>query len=314
MEPSRLAIVGVGKIARDQHIPAIAANPAFKLTATASRHAAVAGVANFHTIEALLDSSVYVDAVSICTPPQQHYQAAKLALSMGKHVLLEKPPCTSLAQLDHLVALAQAAGRTLYQTWHSRHAPGVAPCARLLQQRRLRHVHVVWKEDVRQWHPGQTWIWQAGGFGVFDPGINAFSILSHILAEPIFAQSARLSIPSNCDSPIAAELEFITDSDVGITVELDFLHTGTQTWTIDLDTAAGPILLSGGGQQLRVGNEAVEPDFDSLGSEYQSIYRRFAELIVGGQSEVDARPLKMVADVFMVAKHIAVEPFDMGTG
>ncbi len=37
------------------------------------------------------------------------------------------------------------------------------------------------KEDVRRWHPGQDWIWEAGGFGVFDPGINALSILTEVL-------------------------------------------------------------------------------------------------------------------------------------
>lgn len=312
MQPIRIAIVGVGKIARDQHIPAIAGNPAFELAAAASRHATLAGVANFPTLAALLDSDVTVDAVSICTPPQQHYDAVKLALSRGKHVLLEKPPCTSLAQFDHLVALAAAAHRTLYQTWHSRHALGVAPAARLLQQRELQRADVTWKEDVLRWHPGQTWIWQAGGFGVLDPGINAFSILTQIIAEPIFARSARLYVPLNCEAPIAADIELVTDSGAGITVELDFRHTGTQTWTIDLDTDGGPINLSAGGSVLSVANERVEPDANVLASEYESIYRRFAGLIGSHQSEVDSRPLRLVADVFLVARHVAVETFDLG--
>jgi predicted dehydrogenase len=306
-----MAIVGVGKIARDQHLPAIAGNPAFKLVAAASRNTTVAGAANFPTIEALLDSSVAVDAVAICTPPQQHYQAVKLALARGKHVLMEKPPCTSLAQFDHLVALARAAQRTLYQTWHSRHALGIAPAERLLRERVLRHVYVTWKEDVRRWHPGQTWIWQAGGFGVLDPGINAFSILTQIIAEPIFARSAQLYVPSNCEAPIAADIEFITDSGVPVEVQLDFRHTGTQTWTIDLETDSGPINLSAGGSVLSVANERVAPDANVLASEYESIYRRFGQLIAAGESEVDARPLQLVADVFMVARHVAVEPFDL---
>ena len=311
MQPIRIAIVGVGKIARDQHIPAIVGNPAFKLAAAASRHAAVACVANFPTIEALLASSVTIDAVAICTPPQQHYEAARLALARGKHVLLEKPPCTSLAQLDHLVALAAAADRTLYQTWHSRHAHGVAPAARLLLQRQLRRVHVTWKEDVRRWHPGQTWIWQAGGFGVLDPGINAFSILTQIITEPLLASAALLFVPSNCEAPIAAEIELTGASGVAVTVELDFRHTGTQTWTIDLVTDTGAINLSAGGSVLSVANELIEPDANVLAGEYESIYSRFAELIAGGVCEVDARPLQLVADVFMVAKHIPVEAFDM---
>lgn len=305
---TRIGVVGVGKIARDQHLPAIAANEAFSLAAAASRHGHVEGVANFLSIEAMLDGCD-LDAVAICTPPQVHYAAAKLALSRGKHVLLEKPPCTSTLQLDHLCRLADVAGRTLYQTWHSQQAPGVAPAARLLAERNLEGVRVTWKEDVRRWHPGQTWIWEAGGFGVLDPGINALSILTKIVAEPFFPTAGRLFVPSNCEAPIAAELEFLTASGKPISAEFDFRHTGVQTWSIDIDTAEGALKLSAGGGILTVGAHAVPRDPGALDNEYHAIYRDFAALIARGACEVDARPLKLVADIFLTAKHIPVEPF-----
>ena len=47
--PQPVAIVGVGKIARDQHIPAIAADPDFTLAAGVSRHETIDGVPNFPT-------------------------------------------------------------------------------------------------------------------------------------------------------------------------------------------------------------------------------------------------------------------------
>lgn len=308
--PVHIGLVGVGKIARDQHIPSIAGNADFALAAVASRHGHVDGVPNYPDIETMLDSQPELEAIAICTPPQVHYEAARLALSRGKHVLLEKPPCASVLQLDNLVRLAGAVGRTFYQTWHSQHAHGVAPAARLMRERVLRRAHVTWKEDVRQWHPGQTWIWQAGGFGVFDPAINAFSILTTLFPEPIFPQSATLYVPSNCESPIAADVEFVTDSGAKISAALDFRHTGTQTWDIDIETDQGPLKLSAGGAKLTVGREAVPPEAGALGSEYEAIYRRFAVLIARGQSDVDARPLQLVADIFMVAQRTAVEPFE----
>lgn len=308
--PVRIGLVGIGKIARDQHIPSIAGNADVILSAVASRHGHVDGVPNYPSIEAMLDGQHELDAVALCTPPQVHYEAAKFALSRGKHVLLEKPPCTSVLQLDNLVRLARAADRTFYQTWHSQHAHGVAPAARLLGDRVLRRAHVTWKEDVRQWHPGQTWIWQAGGFGVFDPAINAFSILTTLFPEPIFPQSATLYVPSNCEAPIAAEVEFFTDSGATISAALDFRHTGTQTWDIDIETDRGPLKLSAGGAKLTVGSDPVPPEAGALESEYEAIYRRFANLIARGQSDVDARPLQLVADIFMVAKRTTVEPFE----
>ena len=65
-----LAIVGVGKIARDQHLPAIAGNPGFELVASASRNAQVEHVRNYTDIGALLAAESELDAVSLCAPPR----------------------------------------------------------------------------------------------------------------------------------------------------------------------------------------------------------------------------------------------------
>jgi len=310
LTPTRIGIVGVGKIARDQHIPTIAGNDAFRLIATVSRQDGLPGIHNFPTIEAMIEGADGLEALAICTPPQLHYEAARFALGAGKHVLLEKPPCTSLSQLDNLARLAGRENRTLYQTWHSRHAQGVAAAEHLLKTREIRRVRVTWKEDVRQWHPGQAWIWRAGGFGVFDPGINALSILTQILPVSFFPRTACLYTPSNCEAPIAADLEFITDGGVEISAAFDFRHTGTQTWDIDIDTEEGPIKLSAGGGILTVGDNEVPRDPGALHSEYESIYRNFGALIARGASEVDARPLQLVADVFLIAKRVATEPFE----
>ena len=309
-QPIRIGIVGVGKIARDQHIPCIAGHPGFKLLAVASRNNAVEGVASYPSLERMLAESPELDAVAICTPPQAHYEAAKTILAAGRHVLMEKPPCASLGQLDSLVRLAKVAGRSLYQTWHSQHAHGVEPAVRLLEQRKVRRVRITWKEDVRRWHPGQAWLWEPGGFGVFDPGMNALSILTKLIAEPIYPQAAQLLVPANCSAPIAAEIELRTDSGVDINASLDFRETGPQRWTIDLETDGGAMHLSAGGGHLTLGDNPVPADPGSLNSEYAAIYRRFHELITRGESDVDTRPLQLVSDIFLVAKQIPVESFD----
>jgi predicted dehydrogenase len=309
VKPISLGIVGIGKIARDQHLPAIAGNGAFTLAAAASRNGKVDGVASFPTLEAMLDGCPALDAVSLCMPPAVRYEAARLALSKGKHVMMEKPPCLSTLQLTHLVELAKEAGLTLYQTWHSQHAPGVAKARRLLAERRLTGIKVAWKENVRQWHPGQGWIFDATGFGVFDPGINALSILTRILPEPFFPISAHLSIPSNRQAPIAAEVSFVTAGGAPIEAEFDFLQTGHQTWDIEIDTAQGPLKLSEGGAVLSVDGKVDAAEGDALVGEYPSLYRDFAKLVREGRSEVDARPLQLIADINLMAERTQVEPF-----
>ena len=60
--------------------------------------------------------------------------------------------------------------------------------------KQVKTLQVTWKEDIRRWHPGQDWILAAGGFGIFDPGINAFSILT----QGRLRRSARSASRSAC--------------------------------------------------------------------------------------------------------------------
>src|SRR3954463_12413681 len=114
----RIAIVGLGKIASDQHVPAISATAGVELAAIASRHAAIDGIAPFATLDELLAAAADIDAVALCTPPQVRHAQAASALQAGKHVLLEKPPGATVSELTPLIATAGQAGRTLFATWH----------------------------------------------------------------------------------------------------------------------------------------------------------------------------------------------------
>ena len=192
MSPLRVAIVGFGKIARDQHVPAIAATEGVELVAVADPVASLPGVPHAATLVELLRGGLDIDAVAICTPPQVRQAQAAIALAAGKHVLLEKPPGATVAEITPLSAAARAAGRTLFTAWHSRYAPAVEPTRQLLAGRQINSIRIIWKEDVRVWHPGQAWIFEPGGLGVFDPGINALSILTRILPQPLFVTSADL--------------------------------------------------------------------------------------------------------------------------
>ena len=173
----------------------------------------------------------------------------------------------------------------------------------------IKRLLVTWKEDVRHWHPGQQWIWEAGGFGVFDPGINALSIVTRIMPEPVFIKSSSLEFPANRDAPIAANLAFSMSHGQGdLQAVFDWRQTGPQTWDIEVETEAGLTLkLTHGGSCLEIGGrEVVKED----PAEYQAIYRRFDELLNARQSEVDTAPFRLVADAFMIGKRVQVDAFE----
>lgn len=307
MSKIRLGIVGLGKIARDQHLGAIEATDGIELTAVASRNAKLDGVHCFHDIDAMLASDIELDAISLCTPPQGRFAQAKAAIEAGKHVMLEKPPGATLSEVFALEKLAKAKGLSLFATWHSRGAAGVEPARALLAKRKIKSASVSWKEDVRHWHPGQAWIWEPGGLGVFDPGINALSIVTCIMPETFHLTHSDLTIPSNRAAPIAASLTFETASGLPIQAEFDWRQTGPQTWDIRVETEEGSVVLTHGGSRLIVDGEAqiVEED-----REYRNLYRDFVALVSKSESDTDFSPLVHVADAFMLGRRIETEAFE----
>ena len=304
MNAIRLGLVGIGKIARDQHLPAIAADAQFALAAIASRHGRVDGVPNYPEIGAMIAGAA-LDAVSLCTPPEGRFDIARRAVDAGVHVMLEKPPAATLSEIEALAALARDKGVTLFTSWHSREAAGVAPARAWLADKRILAVRIDWREDIRRWHPGQEWILAPGGFGVFDPGINALSIATAILPVPIFVEAATMDVPAGRASPLVAELG-LRCGDARGRASFDFLQTGPQTWDIEIDTDAGTLRLSMGGSILQLPGEPqrTEPD-----REYPNLYARFAELVTSGTSDVDVSPMRLVADAFTLAERREIEPF-----
>ena len=306
MKRIKLGLVGIGKIARDQHLPALAATAGFDLIACASRNAKVDGVRNYSTIEAMLAAEPTLEAVSLCAPPQVRFAQARAALAAGKHVMLEKPPGASLNEIEVLKAEALAAGKTLFASWHSRHAPAVEVAREWLAARELRSVDIRWKEDVRRWHPGQAWIWEPGGLGVFDPGINALSIATRILPREIVLTKASLATPSNVQTPIAAELHFVDEAGVPVTAGFDWRKRPSEQWEIEVRTDRGTLRVVAGGKHLEIGGVPIE-----LGPEreYPSLYEHWRTLIENGEQDVDVRPLRLVADAFLLGRRDTVEPF-----
>ncbi|MBL4926707.1 Gfo/Idh/MocA family protein [Fuscibacter oryzae] len=303
-ERTKVALVGIGKIAVDQHVPAIANSPDWELAATVSRHGSVPGVPAFTDFAAFLAERSDVPVVSLALPPVPRFAYAEAALRAGRHVMLEKPPGATLAEVHELHALAKANGLTLYTTWHSRMAHAVAPARAWLADKAIRRAHITWREDVRKWHPGQDWVFEPGGMGVFDPGINALSILTHILPAPVHLTAATLTFPENRQTPIAAALTFSGN----VTADFDWRQTGPQTWDITVETDAGHLALRMGGNVLEIDGQATAGENTIMG-EYPALYARMAELVATGQSEVDLAPMTHVADALTLGRRDVTEAF-----
>ena len=115
--PIRTALLAYGMSGRLFQAPFLAAHPGFELYAVVERTETrmahdYPGIRSYRSVAELLAEPT-VELVVVNTPSATHFELAAQALRAGKHVLLEKPVATSVAQLQELLALAQQQNRHL---------------------------------------------------------------------------------------------------------------------------------------------------------------------------------------------------------
>ncbi len=306
-KPLKIGLIGLGKIAVDQHIPSINANKNLKLVAGCSPNARPQGVKAYNTAEEMLAAHPDIEAVAICTPPQIRHAIAMDMIARGLHVFLEKPPAATIGEAESIKRAAAAKGVSLLASWHSRFSPAVEPVRAWIAERKIKKVSIVWKENVRQWHPGQAWIFKAGGMGVFDPGINSLSILTRIMPDQVLVKTADLHIPGNCEAPIQVEMDMVSEGGVPIRAEYDFLQTGIQTWSIYVESEAGEKLaLSMGGTELEIDGKELIKEKEA---EYPGLYAHFYELVKNKASDADFSPLRIVSDAMLLGRRVVAPDY-----
>jgi D-galactose 1-dehydrogenase len=308
MPRRKIAIIGLGKISLDQHVPVIGASDAFELAAIVSTRGLGHGkVPVFKTPAELYQAMPDVGVVAVNTPPSVRHPIAHEALAAGKDVLLEKPPATTLSELADLEAFAHVQRCVLFATWHSIFNPAVDEAHALIARSGLKSLHIEWREDVKKWHPGQDWVWEPGGFGVFDPGINALSIFTTILPTVPFVKSAELTYPANRQTPIGVKLAMSDAKGTPLTADFDWREKGDEKWHMMIALADGrSARLFKGGSALSLDGKAI---VEAPSEEYQRIYRRFAQLLDERRSDVDAAPLRLVADAMLLGRRLTTDAF-----
>src|SRR5947209_3007016 len=110
----RGAISGFGNVAAQGHLPGWRSIPEVEIVAVHEpvperRHEAlrlIKGVRVYEDLELML-SGERLDFLDVASPPAFHYETARRALEAGAHVLVEKPVCLKLDEIDALESLAR---------------------------------------------------------------------------------------------------------------------------------------------------------------------------------------------------------------
>lgn len=143
----------------------------------------------FPQVPAVMDlsevlSDPAVEAIVIATPPQTHYPLARSALLAGRHVLVEKPLATSVADARELAALARARGLVLMPGHTFIYSPAVNAVRNLIRRGEVGDVHFVTSSRMNL---GK---YQADGV-VCDLAPHDLSILLYWLGRPVVEVAAR---------------------------------------------------------------------------------------------------------------------------
>ena len=125
--------------------------------------------------EVLADDSV--EAVVIATPVVTHFELAKRALEAGKHVLVEKPPALTGAEVEELVATAEEQGRVLMPGHLLLYHPGVVRLKELIESGELGDVLYIYgnRQNLGQIRKDENALWSLG--------VHDLSVILHLLGE-----------------------------------------------------------------------------------------------------------------------------------
>ena len=230
-----------------------------------------------------------------------------------------------MSEFEIIKEAAAQSGTSLFATWHTQYNDAVVKSRDLLKQKNQAGHHITslfvhWKENVGVHHPGHDWLFAQGGFGAFDMGINAFSVLRAILPQNIWLKAATLETPTNRDCSIRALIHVGLQGSPGkydqlddnFRIELDNLYQADgPCWEITLTVSDGSrvkLLESASVLEVDGKNIPCVPS-DHMATEYKLIYQRFADLIKKRESDADGWPLQFCADACLMAKHVAAPEY-----
>ncbi len=195
----RVGVIGAGMIAQREHIPGYQKCGNAEVVAVADpledrvkEVACCFNIPNVYTEWRKVVQRKDVDAVSVCTPNATHAEISIAAAKAGKHVLVEKPMATSMAEVDAMIAAAEKAGVHLMVEQTVRFYPESEAAKDILESGILGKIQTVRGRvshgGPEYWSPTGKWFLQrkhAFGGTMCDLAIHGIDLIRWLVGEPI---------------------------------------------------------------------------------------------------------------------------------
>ncbi|WP_426449409.1 Gfo/Idh/MocA family protein [Paenibacillus sp. S-38] len=189
----RIGVIGAGSIS-EAHLSAYVQNPHVELVAVCDQKEdrATAAAARFkaHRVytdyrELLADREI--DAVSICTWNDTHGEISIAALEAGKHVLCEKPLCTTVEKALEVEAAVRRTGRLLQVGFVRRYGTNTKVLRRFIDAGDLGEIYYAKASYLRRLGNPGGWFAdreRSGGGPLLDIGVHVIDLCWFLMGRP----------------------------------------------------------------------------------------------------------------------------------
>jgi predicted dehydrogenase len=199
-------------------------------------------------------AEVDCDAVLVFTPPDSHHGLVAEALQAGKHVLVEKPLATTIKDAEDLIAIADAAGKTLMVSQNYRFRPYARTIQKLIAEGQLGDlisVRIRFERDTRTLFGEGNFRYTMRHPVVLDMSIHHMDMLRLFTGQDVAridARSWRVPASNYLNDPAVLAL-IALDSGIPVAYEGSWASFGPETsWNGDWEFIgeAGRLTWSGG--------------------------------------------------------------------
>jgi len=241
----KFAVIGQGRIGK-QHAEMVRRNPNSELVAVCDILSKEElglkelEVPFFNSIDDLLNASLPIDVVCICTPNGFHAEHAFKVLSHKHHVVIEKPIALTVADAEQIVFKSSEASCHVFCVMQNRYSPPSVWLKEIIENGVLGDIYMVqlncyWNRDERYYKPGN---WH--GDAKLDGG-TLFTQFSHFIDIMYWLFGDITNIRGNFHDFAHEKLTDFEDSGI---VTFDFVHGGmgslnysTAVWDTNLESS-----------------------------------------------------------------------------
>lgn len=193
MKPIRTAVIGTGSIS-DFHLKSYARHPDAELVAVCDLNAERArqkadqfGAAKSYSDYKELLADPDIDAVSVCTWNNTHAEISIAALRAGKHVLVEKPLCTTVEEALRIQEAVEETGKQLMIGYVRRYDPNARLLKEFVDKGEFGDLYYAKASSIRRHGNPGGWFAdrsRSGGGPLIDIGVHMIDLCWYMMGRP----------------------------------------------------------------------------------------------------------------------------------